>query len=212
MNKETQYIKSEWFNRFPLGQETPGTRHWLDDAERKLGGDEKLVTYNFNEWRYRGSIEPGQHVAGSFGCSHAMGYGVNTPYAEIINFANCGISGLSNDAITRMAYTYCEQFNPRTICVLWTVTVRREYVRNDGLLVKIRMDDDCFVQQQNDKWDEYNLTKNKLFLKHYCESQKIQLLDYDFFDNDKQARDGMHPGPEWHLNMAAKILEDLNGT
>jgi hypothetical protein len=216
MNKETQYIKSEWFNRFPLGQETPGTRHWLDDAERKLGGDEKLVTYLFNEWRYRGNIEPGTGVDASFGCSHALGYGVNTPYSEIIEFANCAISGLSNDAIARMAYTYCQQFTPSTIVVLWTIPHRREWVDATGKIEKFRMQQapvewqQNFIELQNSKWDEYSLTKNKLFLKHYCELKGIRLLDYEFDNNDNQARDGMHPGPEWHINMAAQILEDLH--
>jgi hypothetical protein len=218
VNKETQYIKSKWFNEFPLGQESPGTRNWLDDAERKLGGDEKLVTYHFNEWRYRGNIEPGTNISASFGCSHCFGYGVNTPYSEIIEFANCAISGLSNDAIARMAYTYCEQFAPNVIVVLWTIPHRREWVDTTGKIEKFRMQQNPnewqqnFIELQNNKWDEYNLQKNKLFLKHYCESRNIKLLDYDFIDNDNQARDGMHPGTDWHMNMAAKILEDLHDT
>lgn len=215
MNQEIQYIRSEWFGQFPLGQEAPGERHWIDDAERSFGGDEKLVTYNFNDWRYRGTIEPGLRVDASFGCSHAMGYGVNRPYAEIIEFANCGISGLSNDAIVRMAYTYCEQFNPENIVVLWTIPHRREWVDDTGQIKKFRMErspthwQQNFIDLQNTSWDEYNLTKNKLFLRNYCSAKGIRLLDYDFVDNDMCARDGMHPGPDWHINMSAMILTDL---
>lgn len=217
MNKEIQYIKNDWFQQFPLGQEEPGSRHWIDAAEQSFGGDEKQILYYFNDWRYRGIIRPGQHVDASFGCSHAMGYGVSQPYAKIIEFANCGISGLSNDAIARMAYTYCEQFSPTNIVVLWTIPHRREWVDEHGQVKKFRMErtptqwQQNFIDLQNDQWDEYNLTKNKLFLHNYCLSKGIRLLDYDFVDNDNAARDGVHPGPDWHINMSARILADLHG-
>lgn len=216
MNQETQYINADWFSQFPLGQEEPGTRHWIDEAERSLGGDEKLVNYYFNEWRYRGVIRPASNVSASFGCSHALGYGVNKPYAEIIEFANCAINGLSNDAITRMAYTYCEQFNPPAIVVLWTIPHRREWIDEKGKINKFRMQTNPnrwqqnFIEIQNEKWDEYNLQKNKLFLKHYCAHKDIKLIDFDFSDNDHAARDGVHPGPDWHINIAVRVLERLN--
>ena len=216
MNLETRYIR-DYFSEFPLGQEDPGSRSWLDNAERELGGDARAVTYYFNEWRYRGTIEPGNGVRASFGCSHALGYGVQTPYAKIIGFANCAISGISNDAIARMAYTYCEQFSPDAICVLWTHSYRREHVHVDGNIVKFKLDNEtsnpinnAFVELQNDHWDEYNFVKNKLFLENYCLANNVKLLQYVFEGNDQGARDGMHPGPNWHVNMAATILEDLN--
>jgi len=210
MNKEQQYIRGDWFKHFPLGQEEPGERHWLDDAEKQLGGNEKDVLYYFNDWRYRGTVRPGSNVSASFGCSHALGYGVQIPYAEIIGYANCAISGISNDAIARLAYSYCEQFSPPTIVVLWTFPLRREYVDESGLIKKIHNDNETFILQQNDYWDQYNLTKNKLFLDNYCRANGIKLIDFEFADNDKGARDNMHPGPDWHVNMAALIMEKLN--
>ena len=210
MNLETQYIR-DYFSEFPLGQEEPGVRHWIDEAERNLGGNDEDVTYYFNNWRYRGKAQPGNFVPASFGCSHAFGYGVDRCYAEIIGFANCAINGISNDAIARMAYTYCEQFNPDAICVLWTIPHRREYVDDVGVLQKFRGDDHTsLLSLQNQHADEYNFVKNKLFLENYCQAKDVKLLQYIFKDNDKGARDGMHPGPNWHANMAATILEDLN--
>jgi len=217
MNKEQRYITSDWFSDFPLGQEAPGTRNWLDNAERKLGGKETAVEYYFNDWRYRGTIEPGYNTNASFGCSHTLGYGVQTPYSEIIRYANIGVSGLSNDAIARLAYAYCENFDPKCIVVMWTIPHRREYINEEGQVVKFRYDrhnenniNRELISLQNDKWDEYNLQKNKLFLINYCISKEIRLLEYDFTGNDKQARDGMHPGPIWHANMAAQILLDID--
>ena len=209
-NKESQYINNDWFAQFPLGQEEPGIRNWIDDAEKKLGGEAGAVTYFFNTWRYRGEAVPDHGVSASFGCSHALGYGVNNPYAEILGFANCAVNGISNDAIVRMAYTYCQQFFPRTIVVLWTIPHRREYVDNDGILQKFRgNDNDALLSLQNEHSDAYNLQKNKLFLKNYCDAKNINLIEFEFEDNDHAARDGMHPGSDWHANMAAKIFEKL---
>ena len=115
-----------------------------------------------------------------------------------------------------MAYTYCEQFAPDVICVLWTIPHRREYVDTNGVIQKARMEKNpnrwqqSFIELQNDHWDEYNFVKNKLFLENYCLANNVKLLQYVFEGNDKGARDGMHPGPNWHVNMAATIMEDLN--
>lgn len=209
--KEYNYIKGDWFNQFPLGPENPGHRNWIDDAEKSLGGDPNQVLYYFNDWRYRGNITPGIGVDASFGCSHAMGYGVQTPYAEILELANLGWSGFSNDAIARLVYTYCETFAPNKVVVLWTIPQRREHIMPDGTLEKFRNQrvanswQNAYIELQNDSLDEYNYVKNKLFVENYCNSRNIQLIQFDFENNDGLARDGVHPGPDWHVNMAAEI-------
>lgn len=213
--QEYNYIRGDWFNQFPLGPDNPGERNWIDEAEKRLGGNTEDVLYYFNEWRYRGKITPGSSPTASFGCSHAMGYGVQTPYAEILGMVNLGWSGFSNDAIVRLAYTYCEAFNPESIVVLWTIPHRREYVNAGGYMRKYRAQKDPkpwqqnFTDLQNDKWDEYNYTKNKLFLENYCTAKSIRLIQFDFSDNDYKARDGIHPGPDWHVSMAAQINDQL---
>jgi len=213
--KELRDIKGDWFSQFHLGHEEPGQRNWLDETEQSLGGDSNEVLYYFNKYRYRGTICPGLGVDASFGCSHAMGYGVQTPYADIIEYANLGIAGISNDAIVRMAYTYCEAFKPKNIVVLWTIPSRREHVTEDGQLTGYRYErkntDQTsidYTSLQNDKVDEYNYIKNSLFLTQYCVVNNINLQQYLFEDNDFQARDGLHPGAVWHINMASRILDD----
>lgn len=212
---EQQYIKEDWFKHFPMGNEDHGTKHWLDDAEFSLGGDEKEVLYYFNEYQYRGKILPSEGQRASFGCSNTMGYGVQHPYPELINFANCGISGMSNDGITRLAYLYCETFQPDIITVMWTYKNRREHVMEDGTIRKFRSQRDMehwmdlYTEIQNDKLDEYNFTKNKLFLENYCENKNVKLIQLHPENNDKMARDKMHPGRDWHVNVAATILDHL---
>ena len=213
MHSEIKYITDNWFGQFCLGPEEPGERHWIDDAEKELGGNERDVLYYFNKWRYRGEIEPGNGVPASFGCSHALGYGVQVPYAEMIGYANLGWSGLSNDGIARLVYTYCEEFKPKEIAVLWTVAQRREHVTEDGVAEKFRYAnlpnkwESAYIELQNDKLDEYNLTKNKIFVTNYCELNNITCKQIDFTNNDKLARDGVHPGPDWHANIAGLISE-----
>lgn len=212
---EYNYIKGDWFNQFPLGPDRPGERHWIDEAEEALGGDPNEILYYFNEWRYRGRITPGHRVPASFGCSHAMGYGVQTPYAEILEVANLGWSGFSNDAIARLVYTYCEEFVPPYIIVLWTHPQRREHIMPDGSLEKFRNQkvpnswQEGYFNIQSNKLDRYNYQKNRLFVETYCHAYNIKLIQFDFADNDQKARDGVHPGPDWHVAMASKINDQL---
>ena len=213
--REQNYITEDWFKHFPLGFEDPGQRHWLDDAEISMGGDEDEVTYYFNEFRYRGHIVPSDGTPASFGCSNTMGYGVNNPYPELINFANCGLSGLSNDGIARMAYTYCERFSPHVITVMWTYRNRREHVTEEGVVRKFRNQKDMerwmdlYTEIQNPHLDMYNFTKNQLFLQHYCELKNIKLIELFPDNNDRGARDNSHPSRNWHANVAAEILSKL---
>lgn len=213
--KEQMYITEGWFDHFPLGQEDHGRRHWLDAAEMEFGGDEDEVTYYFNEYRYRGQIIPSYGTPASFGCSNTMGYGVNKPYPERIQFANLGISGMSNDGIARLAYLYCEHFEPPIITVMWTYKNRREHVKEDGVVCKFRNQKnmerwmDLYTEIQNPKLDEYNYIKNKIFLQNYCENKKIKLIELEPINNDRGARDGCHPSSNWHTNIAAEILSKL---
>ena len=212
--QEYNYIRGDWFNQFPLGPDNPGERNWIDEAERRLGGNTEDVLYYFNEWRYRGRITPGIGVDASFGCSHAMGYGVQTPYAEILELANLGWAGFSNDAIARLACTYVKTFRPQKIVVLWTIPHRREYINAGGYMGKYRAPgvkewQMRFTELQNEKWDEYNREKNQEFVENLCSAYQVKLIQFDFEDNDAMARDGIHPGADWHVSMAAKINDKL---
>ena len=39
--KEPQYLKSKFFKEFTLGQDNPGKKNWVDNAEKELGGEFK---------------------------------------------------------------------------------------------------------------------------------------------------------------------------
>jgi hypothetical protein len=223
--KEMRYTKSEWFSKFTLGHDEPGGRNWLDDGEKKLGGNETDVEYHINRYRYRDNLEPGNNMPAAFGCSYTFGYGVNNPWPKLIGVANCGQNGASNDMITRLAISYCETFKPSEIYVLWTFAHRREHINEQGGLEKYRnmstqtLDEEfknktwrsSYLELSNIKADQYNLAKNRLLLNHYCSIYNIALNEASIFDMPKNeyplARDNDHPGTDWHTNMAVHLCE-----
>jgi hypothetical protein len=223
--KEMRYTESDWFSTFTLGHDEPGGRNWLDEGEKKLGGNETDVEYHINRWRYRDSIEPKQGQSAAFGCSYTFGYGVNNPWPKLLGIANLGQNGASNDMITRLAISYCETFKPKDIYVLWTFPHRREHIIENGGLDKYRnmstktLDEEfknrtwrsSYLELSNDKADEYNFTKNKLLLTHYCAMYNIELNQATIFDFPKDefplARDNDHPGKDWHTNVAGHLCE-----
>lgn len=223
--KEMRYTESNWFSTFTLGHDEPGGRNWLDEGEKKLGGNETDVEYHINRWRYRDSIEPKQGQSAAFGCSYTFGYGVNNPWPKLLGVANLGQNGASNDMITRLAISYCETFKPKDIYVLWTFPHRREHITENGGLDKYRnmstktLDEEfknrtwrsSYLELSNDKADEYNFIKNKLLLTHYCAMYNIELNQATIFDFPKDefplARDNDHPGKDWHTNVAGHLCE-----
>ena len=223
--KEMRYTESDWFSTFTLGHDEPGGRNWLDEGEKKLGGNETDVEYHINRWRYRDSIEPKQGQSAAFGCSYTFGYGVNNPWPKLLGVANLGQNGASNDMITRLAISYCETFKPKDIYVLWTFPHRREHIIENGGLDKYRnmstktLDEEfknrtwrsSYLELSNDKADEYNFIKNKLLLTHYCAMYNIELNQATIFDFPKDefplARDNDHPGKDWHTNVAGHLCE-----
>jgi len=101
MNKD-QVIKSNWFDKFHIGNDEPGTYHFREEGEKrvwesnkieatKLGWSDTNVTYNINKHGYRGTIEPGVGVSAAFGCSFTFGSSVDEhhPWPYILDIANC---------------------------------------------------------------------------------------------------------------------------
>lgn len=225
-NKD-QVIKSGWFDNFPQGNDAPGVRHFRDSVEESDGCADgwtpESVTYIFNKQYYRGTLEPGPGLPAAFGCSFTFGTGVNQPWPEILGVVNCGQPGSSNDKIARLAVTYCNEFKPKDIYICWTFPQRREWVDERGNVIafknlseseiksilsqKFVSWDNALLFLMNDLWDEYNYTKNKLFVESFCKANNINLHQTTVTDIDARnypkARDNMHPGPEWHLNIAS---------
>jgi hypothetical protein len=226
--KEDRDIMRNWFSVFPLGHEAPGVKHWLDETEKSFGchndlGEEDVI-YDINECQYRGKTPPMPYQDAAFGCSYTLGQGVDVPWPAILEVANCGVNGASNDKIARMVITYCKLYAPKTVYVMWTFPERREYIEEDGSIHKFRRPNPKDIPRilseptpegahlllMNDQADKYNLEKNKILVESYCKAQNIELKQIDYNTYDKTlyslGRDGDHPGPDWHATVAAHFL------
>lgn len=215
--KEPQYLKSKFFKEFTLGVDEPGRYNWIEKGEKELGCalgyTETCVEYFINSWRYRGQLLPEEGADAAFGCSYTFGYGVNVSWPALMGVVNCGQSGVSNDAIARLAITYCKTFNPKNIYVMWTFAGRREHANGTGVeRFKLKPGNeifDAYTILSNDGSDLYNTQKNQLLLESFCEANDINLhqLTVNYFNKDEYplARDNMHPGPDWHLNVSSSL-------
>jgi hypothetical protein len=241
LNKD-QVIKSDWFTKFHIGNDAPGVRHFRDeveehlwetkkDAASALGWTADNVTYHFNDMGYRGGISPGHGVPAGFGCSCTFGTGVDERHhwPGLMGIANCGQPGSSNDKIARLAVSYINTYKPREIFICWTYPQRREWVDEFGNVIgfknvtaaeaagmmaqKFVSWDNAHLYLQNELWDEYNYTKNVLFVESYCTANDVNLYYTSMLEQDHTrypySRDLNHPGPEWHVNVAA-LFQDLS--
>lgn len=208
------------FNKFPIGMDDPGVRHFHDEGEENYldrdPGTKKDVTYYFNSWHYRGELEPGENRDAAFGCSFTFGQASNTPWPEVLGIVNCGQPGSSNDKIARLAITYCKTFKPKEIYVMWTFAQRREWVNELGFYTNYKgeIKENNYITSHlfeltNDKWDEYNYEKNKLLLQSFCSANNIKLNETTVTEVSRTeyppGRDKMHPGPDWHVVVAEKF-------
>ena len=115
-----------------------------------------------------------------------------------------------------MAVSYCKRYNPTDIYVMWTFSNRREYVDDEGRLLKFKAYDPgseqyawhrANVELSNDFSNDYNLAKNKLLLESFCKAENINLHQLsvdtiDHMDMESVGTDGKHPGVEWHDTVA----------
>lgn len=216
--KEAKYLKSKFFKEFTLGLDEPGKKNWVDNHEKELGCalgyTEDCVEYFINDWRYRGQLVPEEGADAAFGCSYTFGYGVNVSWPALMGVVNLGQNGVSNDAIARLAITYCKTFNPENIYVMWTYAGRREHANGTGVEKSLNGDVgeevfDAYTVLSNDASDLYNTQKNQLLLESFCKANNIKLhqLSVDYFNKDDYplARDNLHPGPDWHLNVSSSL-------
>ena len=229
-----------WFTEFTKGNDMPRVCHFRDSVEQdtwdinketaiQYGWTVSNVTYVINEWGYRGEIQPGNNVDAAFGCSVTFGASVDESHhwPGILEIANCGQPGSSNDKIVRLAISYINTFSPKSIYVCWTYPQRREWIAEDGNIHVFKnlspseqkerlqsMDLDWKTSHLilgNDIWDEYNYEKNKLLLSNFCNANEVNLKEITVMDIDHLsyplARDLQHPGPDWHAVIAAELSE-----
>lgn len=133
---------------------------------------------------------------------------------------NLATSGASPDYVVRSIIKTSEILKPDVVFVFWPPSTRMELPSEDPIL-KVTQ---SFIRNQeypklfiNESWiDDYMFTKNLIMLNRYCMAEKIRYKSdinyYNTDDNkigepivpsDSSGRDGLHPGPKWHEDVAS---------
>ena len=219
----------------------------INQTYKTCGSDNTgLCTYSYNELGFRGdSIYKKGFKVMSIGCSLTEGVGVNNNQTWPAQFCshipnsvnlNFGVSGRSNDYISRCLISHCDEIQPDLVLILYTFNHRREiYTQSEQIEPYIfgqswgyleETEDGRIIQKtkdelQNNTDDFINWYKNHLLITNYLENKKIPFIwnsvDTDYIDNNKfiisytpfidYGSDGSHPG-KLHNNQYSNKLFD----
>ena len=173
----------------------------------------------FDSENFRDNATTGR---GAFGCSFTYGTGVE-PYEawpKLVGANNYGLPGSSNDKICRLAIEYIRIAKPDTIFVMWTFPNRREWIDEDGNVLRFKADDvnykweEAHIELHNTHWDNYNYSKNKLLLESFCVNTDVRLFQLNVLDIDHSlmksyGSDNSHPGKEWHIYVSENFTKQM---
>jgi len=199
----------------PKGFEISSYKWHLEGRKNKThntsGSDNTgLCTYTYNELGFRGdSIKKEGFKVMSIGCSITEGVGINDnetwssqlskliPNGVDMNF---GLSGRSNDYISRCLITYYDLIKPDLVLIMYTIPHRREIYSPDGGIEPYmptsswgymeenadgRLRQQLMTKIQNDNEDFINWYKNHLLIKYFLETKKCNWLWNGQFDIPK---------------------------
>jgi hypothetical protein len=142
-----------------------------------------------------------------------------TSGTEVLNF---GIPGASCDTIARMVCCIVPYFKAisqnLTVLVAWPYDSRREiftedyqYSFNTATPPPIK----DYLRLIDNESNQYNKEKNIALVRTVCGLHQVNLLELDDIihlapiETIDRARDGMHPGPIWHKDVADWFLKRL---
>lgn len=180
---------------------------------------------DFVDWDRRVG-EPINGSPAAFGDSFTWGVGVQADqtFSSKLGVLNCGERGAGNEKILRNAITYCENFYPRVIMVVWSFPIRYEWLDEDGEFhgwkhlyrdrdIVIMPHHKAFEALDNDNWREYLRQKNQLMLHSFCGANGIDLVQSSNESVNHHlmgdyGTDNEHPGVKWHNTMADILGSD----
>ena len=170
----------------------------------------KKCIYTYNELGFRGdSIKKEGFKVMSLGCSHTEGVGVTNGHTWSSQLSklipkgvdmNFGLSGRSNDYISRCLITYYDLIKPDLILIMYTIPHRREIYSSDGGIEPYmptsswgymeetadgRLRQQLMTKIQNNNEDFINWYKNHLLIKYFLETKKCNWLWNGQFDIPK---------------------------
>jgi hypothetical protein len=212
-------------------------RHLADQQKRRLlensGWLDTKITYSFNQQGFRSlELDPAQDHICVFGCSMTFGVGINSQqrYGDMlaqdlgISCYNFGVSGGSDSASFRLAYTWLPKLRPRLVVYQTTFFERFEIIDNAysktlgvnaalGGTVPVGQGDMYKTWIINEENASLLAIKNKLAMKMLCNNLRLEMIEIsceDFFGSwNTCARDTHHPGIDANLKVLDKIKQQL---
>ena len=202
-----------------------------DSPDKELYNDPG-ISFKANSLGYRAEEYHTEYtsIILSLGMSSTAGLGVRldqtyssiieaTSGTEVLNF---GIPGASCDTIARMIFCIVPYFKTisqdLTVLVAWPYDSRREiftedyqYSFNTATPPPIK----DYLRLIDDESNQYNKEKNTALVRTVCGLHQVNLLELDDnihlapIETIDRARDGMHPGPIWHNDVANWFLTRL---
>jgi len=223
-------INKSWEKELFLSTMYPPSKtvEWIDTDIPSNKQDNRQVFYTFNDYGFRSDefLNNSEINILTNGCSITVGVGVDQQHAwpfvlkklieqtgTTVSIWNLALSGASSDYVVRSTYKVIDILNPNFVFVHWPPATRLEAPGDyphqlDQTFVTSEKFPKTFV---NDQWlDQYLMQKNINFLKEICKNsyfadnplgpipQELQTIFYA----DSMARDGQHPGEQWHKGVA----------
>jgi hypothetical protein len=231
-------IRTSWGQKLFYSKLYPPntTVEWVDTDKPKDAIYEKDIKYTFNEYGFRSdSFEERSEInILTNGCSHTVGVGVNQHEAwpfvlkemvqdytgKTVSVHNLATSGASVDYVLRTVYKTIDILNPDFVCVFWPPIGRVEMpsCENDKQVTQSFLRDDNFPKNfVNDYWlQDYLLYKNLAFVEAMVNNNNSVLVTNtntitgtECFPADSTARDGLHPGTNWHKTGAEFYFNNI---
>jgi len=210
------------------------------------GSDKGNCYYTFNELGFRGDSPKKKGIRiMSVGCSHTEGINVHNheTWSHILSRKiqngvdlNLGMSGRSNDYISRAILTWTDYLKPSLILVMYTYPNRREYYTENGGIEPFSRNTWGYFDEEiagkikwgnimslsNDEEDFINWYKNHQLITYYLKSKDIPFIwngtfvGTDYIDENRF--DGDYPNfPDEHRHAtgaeneiyATKLLKHI---
>lgn len=212
-------------------------QHIADQQKRQLlensGWLDTEITYSFNRHGFRSpEFDPARDHICVFGCSMTFGVGINSQqrYGDMlakdleISCYNFGVSGGSDSASFRLAYTWLPKLRPRLVIYQTTFPERfeiidRTYSKTMGVNaalggnVPVGQGDMYKTWMVNEENALLLSIKNKLAMQMLCNNLQLEMIAIsyeDFFGSwNTCARDTHHPGVDANLKVLDKIKQQL---
>jgi len=200
------------------------------------GSDKGNCYYTFNELGFRGDSPKKKGIRiMSVGCAHTEGINVHNhetwPHLlsrKIPNGVdlNLGISGRSNDYISRTILTWADYLKPSLVLVMYTYPHRREYYKESGGVEPFHPNSWGYFDEEiegrkkwasildtlNDEENFINWYKNHQLITYYLKSKNIPFIWNGTFVGteylDENRFDGDYPNfPDEHKHANGKENE-----